>query len=76
MFRRLRLKAGLEGLRFHDLRHTHVTHLFQRGVNPLVNSQLVGHADPGFTMRVYGHVLPGAQEDAAQKINAAFGGGG
>lgn len=57
------------------MRHTNITHLFQRGVDPLVISRLVGHVDPGFTMRVYGHVLPGAQEDAAQKIQAAFGGG-
>ncbi len=61
--------AGLEGLRFHDLRHTHASLLLRDRVPIKVVSERLGHANPAFTMTTYQHVIPGMQEDAA----AAFG---
>jgi len=31
-------------------------------------SERLGHADPGFTLSTYTHVVPGTQEAAAQAI--------
>jgi len=57
-----------EGIRLHDLRHTHASLLLAAGVPVHVVAQRLGHADPGFTMRVYGHLLPRQQRDAAELV--------
>ncbi|MAE80726.1 MAG: hypothetical protein CL695_03975, partial [Chloroflexi bacterium] len=31
-------------------------------------SDRLGHANPGFTMTVYRHAIPGAQEEAAERL--------
>jgi integrase len=65
--RRLKLKV-----RFHDLRHTHATHLLKAGVHPKVASERLGHASVAITLDTYSHVLPGLQEDAARGVDAAL----
>lgn len=50
---------------FHEMRHTHASLLLLSGVPVHVVSQRLGHADVGFTLKVYSHVLPGMQADAA-----------
>ncbi len=64
-FRRAALGAGVPVIRLHDLRHTHATHLLAAGVNARIVSERIGHSSVGFTLDVYGHVLPGQQADAA-----------
>lgn len=56
-------------VRFHDLRHTHVSQLLAAGVNLKVVTERVGHASPAFTLKTYAHLVPGQQEDAARRIN-------
>ena len=51
--------------RFHELRHTHATWLLEAGVPLKVVSERLGHASEAFTLRVYGHVLPGRDLAAA-----------
>jgi integrase len=58
--------------RFHDLRHAHATHMLASGVHPKVASERLGHSKVGITLDLYSHVLPGMQEDAAAKVDAAF----
>ena len=65
-FKKLAEKAGCPRVRLHDLRHGHCAGLIKAGVHATVASQRLGHADPGFTMRVYGHVAPGLQQEAAK----------
>ena len=36
-------RAGIEGLRFHDLRHEATTRLFEKGFNPMEVSAITGH---------------------------------
>lgn len=48
-------KAGIPYRNFHQLRHTVATLLLEQDVNPLLVSQLLGHADVAFTLRVYTH---------------------
>jgi integrase len=61
-------RAGLPQIRFHDLRHCHATLLLQQGANPKVVQERLGHSTPAFTLAIYGHVLPGMQEEAARTL--------
>jgi integrase len=65
-------KAGLPGLRFHDLRHGHASQLGRMNVPVKVISERLGHSSVAITLDLYSHVLPGMQEDAARKIDAAL----
>lgn len=67
-FRRVLERAGLPHIRFHDLRHSHATHLLRQGVNPKVVQERLEHSTPAFTLAVYSHVLPGMQEEAARAL--------
>jgi hypothetical protein len=64
--------VGLPHVRFHDLRHTHATQLLKQGVHPKVVSERLGHSKVSITLDTYSHVLPGMQEDAAEKIDLAM----
>lgn len=44
-------RAGLEGLRFHDLRHTAATRMVESGANIVSVSKILGHSDIKMTMR-------------------------
>ena len=67
-FRRVTKKAKLPRIRFHDLKHSHATDLLAHGEHPKVVSERLGHYDPAFTLRVYSHVLPGMQAQAAIRL--------
>jgi integrase len=71
-FARLARKAGLRGVRLHDMRHSHATQLLIQGVHPKVVSERLGHSTVGITLDIYSHVLPGLQEDAAQKLDTVL----
>ena len=60
--------AGLEHLRFHDLRHTFATVALQSGVDVKTVSAMLGHYDAGFTLRTYTHTNRRMQEKAAEKM--------
>ncbi len=64
-FDRAVARSGLPEITLHDLRHTHATLLLKAGVPVKVVSERLGHANPGFTMSVYQHVIPGMQAEAA-----------
>jgi integrase len=57
-------RAGLQGCRFHDLRHTFASLMLLRGAKPKVISEALGHSSVAFTMDVYPHIIEGMQEDA------------
>jgi integrase len=65
-------KTGLPAYRFHDLRHAHATHMLANGIHPKVASERLGHSKVGITLDLYSHVLPGMQEDAAERIDEAL----
>ena len=68
-FQRLCKREGLT-LRFHDLRHTHLTHLMAEGTHPKIASERAGHASVAITLDVYSHAVPNMQEDAAKLVDA------
>lgn len=49
--------AGIEDLRFHDLRHTAATRMVSAGIDLVVVQDILGHADIKTTMR-YAHPVP------------------
>lgn len=49
VFRQVAWRAGLEGFRFHDLRHTHASLLLAEGVHLKVVSERLGHSAVGIT---------------------------
>jgi len=63
-FTRIAKRAGLRGVRFHDLRHTFASLMLLRGAKPKVISEALGHSSVAFTMDVYSHIIEGMQEDA------------
>ena len=70
LFVDLAMRAGLPPIRLHDLRHSYATAALASGVPVKVVSQRVGHADVGVTLKVYAHVLPGDDEDAALRADS------
>jgi integrase len=63
-FTRIARRVGLEGVRFHDLRHTFASLMLLRGAKPKVISEALGHSSVAFTMDTYSHIIEGMQSDA------------
>jgi integrase len=64
--------AGVQKIRFHDLRHTHASLLLQQGVHPKIVSERLGHSTINITLDTYSHVLPGLQEQVAKEFGEAL----
>jgi integrase len=75
-FCRLCKRAGLENVRFHDLRHTFASLMLLRGAKPKVISEALGHASVAFTMDTYSHIIEGMQEDAMALLDEVLPVGG
>ena len=50
-FARAALKAGLSGIRLHDLRHEATTRFFERGLSMMEVAAITGHQDPRMLRR-------------------------
>lgn len=57
--------AGLPDIRFHDLRHTFVTHALTSGVDAKTLSGILGHTNASFTLDTYTHVTTDMQKNVA-----------
>ena len=65
---------NLKHIRFHDLRHSHVTMLIDAKVPIKVISERVGHSNVNTTLNIYSHALKEMDQEASDKIsNALFG---
>lgn len=73
MFRRLAKKAGCPEVTFHGLRHSHATLALSQGTPLRTISERLGHSDAALTLRTYARVLPGQQEEVADKIGRLLG---
>jgi integrase len=62
----------LPRIRFHDLRHSHATHMLASNVHPKIVQERLGHSSISITIDRYSHVLPNMQADAAATVDAAF----
>ncbi len=70
----VRVEAGIEDARIHDLRHTHASIALRRGATVLAIGKLLGHADPQTTLK-YTHPADAMIADAAETVGAVLRGG-
>ena len=63
-------QVKLKPIRVHDLRHSHIALLIEKGTQPLVIAQRVGHDSVNTTMNIYGHLYPNKQKQVADMLNA------
>ncbi len=61
-------KAGLRRIRYHDLRHTFASLLLQDGQSLKYVSDQLGHSSIKMTADVYGHLVPGANRQAVNRL--------
>jgi integrase len=67
-FRDLSRATMLPPIPLHGLRHSYATLALSSGVNPRIVSARLGHATVALTLDVYSHVLPQADQEAAERI--------
>ena len=65
-------KLNIEPIKFHALRHTYATRLFEANVPPKTVQVLMGHYDISITMDIYTHVMEDAKLEAIEKLNNIF----
>lgn len=53
----------------HQLRHYYASVMLADGVNVRELAEYLGHSDPGFTLRIYAHMLPDSHERARQAVD-------
>lgn len=70
--KRICKRAGLDPMRFHDLRHCHGTYLDEEAEGARGIADRLGHSDPAFATRKYTHLTVRAQQAAVAKLNARF----
>ena len=61
--------AGVPRIRIHDLRHSHVALLIERGVSPLAIAERLGHESVTVTLGTYGHLYPNKQKEIADLLD-------
>ena len=60
---------GIKPIKFHSLRHTYATRLFEQDVPIKTVQKLMGHKDSSTTLDIYTHVMPSEKIKAVDKIN-------
>ena len=64
---------GMSGVTLHSLRHTHASMLVASGMDILTVSRRLGHSSPTITLGVYGHLVSGTDDRAADIMERALG---
>ena len=68
--------AGVEPTRengMHALRHHYPSVLLEGGVSIRALADYLGHSDPGFTLRVYAHLMPESEDRTRSVVDASLG---
>jgi len=61
-------KAGIQRIRFHDLRHSYASLLLQQGENIKYIQTQMGHSSPTVTLNVYSHLIKSENQEAACRL--------
>ena len=59
--------AGFEAPTLHACRHGYASVMIAAGVNVKALSAFMGHANIAITLDLYGHLLPRAEDEAAEE---------
>jgi integrase len=62
--------AGLEPIGLHECRHTFASLLIAAGVNAKAITAYLGHASIQTTFDLYGHLMPGNEDEAVALVDA------
>ncbi len=62
--------AKLDAITLHECRHTFASLMIAAGVNAKALSTFMGHANISITLDRYGHLMPGAEDEAAGLMDA------
>ncbi len=65
-------KLNIEPIKFHGLRKTYATRLFENEVPPKTIQMLMGHSDISITMNIYTQVIEEVKVEAVEKLNNIF----
>lgn len=65
-------RAGLTGLRFHDLRHTAVALAIANGAHAKAIQQRMGHSSVTITLDRYGHLLPALDDQMSDGLERMY----
>jgi integrase len=65
-------RAGLERLRWHDLRHTAVALAIEQGAHAKAIQERMGHSSIAVTLDRYGHLLPSIEERIAVGLEESY----
>jgi integrase len=63
-------RAGVAPLTLHECRHTYAAYMIAAGVSAKALSSYMGHSSITVTLDRYGHLLPGAEAEAAGLLGA------
>lgn len=66
------LDAGITDINFHTLRHTFATRCIENGMDVLMVSKTLGHANISLTLNQYSHLLPEHQRASMDKLEAIY----
>lgn len=72
VLKRIEARAGLPTLTYHELRHSATSVLLSLGVEPVVVSRILGHANVATTLDVYAHVFDADMREAVEKVEQAI----
>ncbi|MFD8386483.1 tyrosine-type recombinase/integrase [Streptomyces sp. NPDC059679] len=67
-----RKRTGLDGYRFHDLRHSFVSLLLDLGAAPHIVREIAGHSDLQVTLGVYAHASAEEKRKALTQLSELF----
>lgn len=56
----------------HALRHFYASVLLDAGENVKALSRYLGHSDPGFTLRVYTHLMPSSESRTRKAVDGMY----
>ena len=71
-YKRMLRRADVRDRKFHTLRHTYTTKLFEADIPLKTIQTLLGHSDISITANIYTHVMPKKRISAVESLNRLF----
>ncbi|MFC1693444.1 tyrosine-type recombinase/integrase [Candidatus Latescibacterota bacterium] len=72
IFNKALKKSKLRSIRIHDIRHTYFSLLLQMGESMIYVRDQLGHSSIRITVDTYGHLVPGGNKEAVDKLDDDF----